>query len=66
MKRIISKIRRALQVILLAPIKLPGKALDVIKYLAIAVGIVESVIDEEKETDGERTEEEVGGKDEDQ
>jgi len=55
MKKIINKIGRALQVILVAPIKLPGRALDILKYLAIGVGIIESVIDGKDETKIEGT-----------
>jgi len=51
MRKVINKIGRALQVILLAPVKLPGKALNIIKYLAIGVGIIESVMDEKGEND---------------
>ncbi|RKO70781.1 hypothetical protein D7322_16060 [Sphingobacterium puteale] len=65
MKKIINKIGRALQVILLAPVKLPGKAMDILKYLAIGVGIVESVIDDKEESEKDRIEEE-GGPDESQ
>lgn len=65
MKKIINKIGRALQVILLAPVKLPGKAMDILKYLAIGVGIVESVIDDKEESEKNRIEEE-GGPDESQ
>ncbi|MBE8722484.1 hypothetical protein [Sphingobacterium pedocola] len=54
MKNIIKKISRALQVVLLAPIKLPGKALNIVKYVAVGLGILESVLDEEKrDTEGE-------------
>ncbi|WP_286862245.1 MULTISPECIES: hypothetical protein [Sphingobacterium] len=66
MKKIINKIRRVLQVILLAPVKLPGKALDILKYLSIGVGIIESVIDEKKEPEKEETDKEGEGKDENQ
>jgi len=65
MKKIINKISRALQVILLAPVKLPGKAMDILKYLAIGVGIIESVIEEKGETEKDRIEEK-GGQDESQ
>ena len=65
MKKIINKIGRALQVILLAPVKLPGKAMDILKYLAIGVGIIESVIDDKEESEKDRIEE-VGGSDESQ
>lgn len=49
MKKIIQKISAALQVVLLAPIKLPGKALNIIKYIALGLGVVETVLDD-KET----------------
>lgn len=65
MKKIINKIGRALQVILLTPVKLPGKAMDILKYLAMGVGIIESVIDEKDEVKTKDTKEE-GGADESQ
>jgi hypothetical protein len=46
MKKIIQKISRALQVVLLAPIKLPGKALSIIKYIALGLGVVETVLED--------------------
>lgn len=46
MKKIIQKISAALQVVLLAPIKLPGKALNIIKYIALGIGVVETVLDD--------------------
>ena len=46
MKKIINKIGQVLQVILLAPVKLPGKALNIIKYIALGLGIVETVLDD--------------------
>ncbi|MNX97937.1 hypothetical protein D3C86_1303210 [compost metagenome] len=46
MKKIIQKISRALQVVLMAPIKLPGKALQIIKYIALGLGVMETVLDE--------------------
>lgn len=48
-KNIIQKISRALQVVLMAPIKLPGKALNIIKYIALGLGVMETVLDD-KET----------------
>ncbi len=44
MNKIIKKISQAVQVLLLAPIKLPGKALNIIKYVAVGLGILEAVI----------------------
>lgn len=52
MKKIIQKISAALQVVLLAPIKLPGKALNIIKYIALGLGVVETVLDD-KDKKGE-------------
>lgn len=49
MKKIVNKIAKVLQVILLAPVKLPNKALNVVKYIALGLNIVESVL--EKDTD---------------
>ncbi|MBB2951538.1 hypothetical protein [Sphingobacterium sp. JUb56] len=46
MKKIINKIGQVLQVILLAPVKLPGKALNIIKYIALGLGVVETVVDD--------------------
>ncbi|QQD11944.1 hypothetical protein [Sphingobacterium sp. UDSM-2020] len=46
MKKILQKISRALQVVLMAPIKLPGKALNIIKYIALGLGVVETVMDD--------------------
>ena len=40
------------QVVLLAPIKLPVKALQVLKYVAVGLGIIETVLDQEKEESG--------------
>ncbi|GGH12002.1 hypothetical protein FAZ19_00005 [Sphingobacterium alkalisoli] len=49
MRSIINKISQALQVVLLAPIKLPGKALNILKYVAVGLGIIESVLDDGKQ-----------------
>ncbi len=46
MNRIISKIGNVLQLILAAPIKLPGKTLNIVRYIALGLGIIESVINE--------------------
>ncbi len=47
MKKIIRKISQAVQVVLLAPIKLPAKAMSVLKYIAVGLGIIEQVMQEE-------------------
>jgi hypothetical protein len=49
MKKIIKKISGAIQIILLAPVKLPSKVLNVLKYIGLGLGIIESVIVEEEE-----------------
>ena len=54
MRQLIKKISRAVQVVLLAPIKLPAKALNVLKYIAVGLGIIEQVIQED--TDKPKTE----------
>ncbi len=50
MKKIIRKISQAVQVVLLAPIKLPAKAMNVLKYIAVGLGIIEQVMDDGKDT----------------
>lgn len=54
MRQIIRKISQAVQVVLLAPIKLPAKALSVLKYVAVGLGIIEQVIQDD--TDKPKTE----------
>ncbi|WP_343566629.1 hypothetical protein [Sphingobacterium sp.] len=46
MKKIFNKIGQVLQLLLTAPVKLPGKVGNVLKYLALGLGIVETVLDE--------------------
>lgn len=48
MKKIFNKIGQVLQLVLAAPVKLPGKVGNVLKYLALGLGIVETVLDEAK------------------
>lgn len=55
MKKIIQKISRALQVVLLAPIKLPGKALNIIKYIALGLGVVETVLEDKDKKGAEES-----------
>ncbi|MGJ1409488.1 hypothetical protein ACR78Z_07420 [Sphingobacterium thalpophilum] len=54
MKKILNKIGRLLQVVLTAPVKLPGRAVNVLKYLALGLGILETVIEGEKPPPEER------------
>lgn len=49
MKKIIKKISGAIQIILLAPVKLPAKVLNVLKYIGLGMGIIESVMVEDEE-----------------
>ncbi|WP_400262967.1 hypothetical protein ACFX5U_07790 [Sphingobacterium sp. SG20118] len=55
MKKILIKINRALQVVLLAPIKLPGKALNILKYIALGLGVVETVLEDKDEKESGET-----------
>ncbi|RKE55891.1 hypothetical protein [Sphingobacterium detergens] len=48
MKKIVNKIGQVLQLVLAAPVKLPGKVGNVLKYLALGLGIVETVLDQEE------------------
>lgn len=43
MHKILKKISAAVQLVLLAPVKLPGKALNIIKYVALGLGVLEAV-----------------------
>lgn len=49
MKKIIKKIGQAIQVVLLAPIKLPKKAMVVLKYLSVGLGVIETVFRKDEE-----------------
>lgn len=48
MKKFIKKIGQALQVVLMAPIKLPGKALNILKYIALGLGVIETVLEDKE------------------
>lgn len=48
MKKILNKIGQVLQVVLMAPVKLPDKAGNILKYIALGLGIVEKVLEEDK------------------
>lgn len=61
MKKIIKKINDAIQVILLAPVKLPIKILTVIKYIGLGMGILESVVNDKEAK--ENTEDKSTGSD---
>lgn len=48
MKKILNKIGQVLQVVLAAPVKLPAKAANILRYIALGLGIVETVIEDDK------------------
>ncbi|MGB3106207.1 hypothetical protein [Sphingobacterium siyangense] len=48
MKKILNKIGQVLQVVLKAPVKLPAKALSILTYVAVGLGILEKVLDDDK------------------
>ncbi|MDF2516615.1 MAG: hypothetical protein K0R59_1911 [Sphingobacterium sp.] len=48
MKKILDKIGAVLQVVLAAPLKLPGKASNILTYIALGLGILETVMKEDK------------------
>lgn len=58
MHKILKKISAAVQLVLLAPVKLPGKARNVVRYIALGLGLLEAMIsDEEPVPDSLRDEE---------
>lgn len=63
MKKIINKIGKVLGLVLAAPIKLPGKALNIVRYLALGLGIIESVINENDQLISEAQTDETGSED---
>ncbi|MEI2275593.1 hypothetical protein OHD16_25955 [Sphingobacterium sp. ML3W] len=63
MKKIINKIGKVLGLVLAAPIKLSGKALNIVRYLALGLGIIESVINEDDQRISEGEKDETGPED---
>ncbi|QIH31646.1 hypothetical protein [Sphingobacterium sp. DR205] len=63
MKKIVNKIGKVLGLVLAAPIKLPGKALNIVRYLALGLGIIESVINEDDQVISEGETDETGSED---
>lgn len=53
MKKVIKKVSQVLQMVLMAPIKLPAKALAVVKYVALGLGILDRVLEEEETVEKE-------------
>ncbi|AIM37012.1 hypothetical protein KO02_10130 [Sphingobacterium sp. ML3W] len=60
MKKILIKINRVLQVVLMAPIKLPAKALNILKYIALGLGVVETVLEDKDEKESGAPPDEAG------
>jgi|GEM_PF-1014224 len=52
--KIIKTWSKIVQTVLMAPIKLPGKALSIIKYIALGLGIIETMIDDKEEQNADR------------
>jgi hypothetical protein len=48
MKKILNKLTQVLQAVLAAPVKWPGKAGSILKYIAIGLGILETVMEQDK------------------
>lgn len=48
MKKIFNKIGQVLQLVLAAPVKLPGKVGNILRYVAIVFGVLDSVLEEEQ------------------
>ena len=61
MKTTIKKISQAVQVVLLAPIKLPGKALNILKHVAVGLGVLDAVLSEREEEESALTGKEESG-----
>lgn len=51
MKKIIQTISRVVQVVLLAPVKLPGKALHIVKCIAFGIDLLDSMLQDAAATE---------------
>ncbi len=60
MKKIINTMSKAVQVVLAAPVKLPAKVVQVVRYVAVALGILETVIGNEEQQKLQTGEEDGG------
>lgn len=49
MKKVLNKIGQALQMVLLAPVKLPAKLGNGLRYLALVLGLLETLLEEEQQ-----------------
>ncbi|MCS4227969.1 hypothetical protein [Sphingobacterium sp. BIGb0165] len=63
MKKVINKIGKVLGLVLAAPIKLPAKALNIVQYFVLGLGIIESVINEDDQMISEGEKDEIGPED---
>ncbi|WP_454879201.1 hypothetical protein [Sphingobacterium detergens] len=63
MKKVINKIGKVLGLLLAAPIKLPAKALNIVRYFVLGLGIIESVINEDDQMISEGDNDEIGPED---
>ena len=60
MKKILKTVGRAVQIVLAAPIKLPAKVVQVTKYIALVLGILEATIpDDDKKKQEEESDHET-------
>lgn len=59
MKSLLKKLSTAVQLVLAAPVKLPAKVTQVVKYVAVALGIIHAVMDDKAE--GPQVQEKEGG-----
>jgi len=59
MNKIIRKINSAVHIVLMAPIKLPVKELNIVKYTALGLGVLETILDKEEKSDDKTKKKEV-------
>ncbi|AIM39093.1 hypothetical protein KO02_22200 [Sphingobacterium sp. ML3W] len=46
MKKWINKISNIVQVVLMAPVKLPSKVMHILKYIGLGLGVIEMVLEQ--------------------
>lgn len=49
MKKIIKKMKQAVQLVLMSPLKLPTKAMNIVKYIGLSLGIIETVFEDKEQ-----------------
>lgn len=59
MKKILKIVSRTVQIVLATPVKLPAKVVQVTKYLALVLGILEAAIPEEDKSKEEGSDHEA-------